>query len=571
MDNRPRPNRRERRPSRPWLDQELETTPALPRVNRTEGRAASDRQRSGRGSGTQRGRGPGTSGARTSRRAPLRGAKIALALVSLLVMSATGYAWGTLHGMGQGLTVADVIGDEGGGHEPADGSRDILLIGVDSRTDAQGNEVPLEELNEINVGEADGQLNTDTIIHVHIPNDGSRAVAVSIPRDSYVDIPGYGRHKINSAFARGKTTEERRLRREGVTDENELEVRSDQEGARTLIETVEALTGRTIDNYASVNFFGFLEITEAIGGVEVCLKEPVEDYDSGVDFDAGVQTISGADALGFVRQRHGLPRGDLDRVVRQQAFMAGLANKVLSTGTLTNPRKLNDLMDAFKKAVVLDQDWDVMGFAEQMSGLAGGQIEFHTIPVMSLSMDTRDGSAVQVDPAQVRDFFAELSGDEQDDGESEQVTEQDNSDITVNVMNTTTVPGLAADVADSLTGKGFVEGLVSNATARDTTVVRYAPGERDKADRVAEALDGPGRPEEDPALTPGQITVLLGSDFRSAELSADSAGGRTPQSEQEGPDAPDQDPGGPGANPDEPGSEDSDGEPITADGVTCVN
>ncbi|MFS8582929.1 MAG: LCP family protein, partial [Limnochordales bacterium] len=110
--------------------------------------------------------------------------------------------------------------------------------------------------------------------------------------------------------------------------------------------TVEELTGRKIDNYASVNLLGFYEITEAVGGVEVCLKQATSDKDSGADFAAGHQTISGGDALAFVRQRHGLPRGDLDRIVRQQAFMAGLAKKVLSTQTLTDPDKLNDLVAA---------------------------------------------------------------------------------------------------------------------------------------------------------------------------------------------------------------------------------
>ena len=239
------------------------------------------------------------------------GARIVLAMVSVLVLTITGYAWAAMKGLVDGLTMADVIGEDTG-ELPADGARDILLVGMDSRVDAQGNPLPQDMLAKLNAGVADGELNTDTLILVHIPNDGRKAVALSLPRDSYVNIPGFGQHKINSAYARGKAAAKERLRQEGVTDEQELEVRSNQEGAKTLIATVEALTGQTVDNYASINLLGFYEITNAVGGVEVCLNQATRDPYSGANFKAGRQSISGVDALAFVRQRHGLLRGDLD-------------------------------------------------------------------------------------------------------------------------------------------------------------------------------------------------------------------------------------------------------------------
>ncbi|MDV6013651.1 LytR family transcriptional regulator [Haloechinothrix sp. LS1_15] len=499
--------------------------------------------------------------------------------MSLLILGVTGYAWASVLGMDRSLTVADVLTD-GGGDDFADGSRDILLVGLDSRTDAQGNELPREYLNELNVGTGDGELNTDTIILIHVPEDGSGAVAASIPRDSYVTIPGFGRHKINSAFARGKVAEQRRLRaEEGLTDPREIEVRARQEGARTLIRSVERLTGRTIDNYASVNIFGFLEITEAIGGVEVCLNEAVQEDNSGADFDAGVQTLSGKDALAFVRQRYGLPRGDLDRVVRQQAFLAGLASNILSAGTLTNRTKLNDLIDAVGSSVVLDQGWDIMGFAEQMGGLSGGDIEFRTIPVERMNMDTPAGSAVQVDPATVRQFFDEYSGTDTAEGSEEDASDEITpAEVTVNVLNTTTRPGLAADVAGSLTAQGFTEGLVDNAAARDTTVVRYPAGEEGNARHVVAALDGAGELEEDGSLSTGQVTILLGSDFP-AGTGTEGTGPSPQHAPTEGPteqadvhsgqeDTPD---GAGDSAGDAERDEDADEGPITADGVTCVN
>src|SRR5690606_30791260 len=141
-------------------------------------------------------------------------------------------------------------------------------------------------------------------------------------------------------YQRGRNVERERLLAAGMKPGQELERRAHQAGARVLLKTVEKLTGRTIDHYASLNLLGFYDITQAIGGVEVCLKKPVQDVKSHADCPAGRQVSSGRDALAFVRQRHGLPRGDLDRVVRQQVFMTGLVRKMLSTGTLTDPAKL---------------------------------------------------------------------------------------------------------------------------------------------------------------------------------------------------------------------------------------
>lgn len=485
-----------------------------------------------------------------------------MCLVAALVLGSTGYVWATMQGLISGLVVADVIEDGGNEKLPADGARDIMLVGLDSRTDPKGKPLSKAMLKELRAGKNDGELNTDTLILLHIPNDGSKAVAISLPRDSYVDIPGFGQHKINSAYARGKAAERQRLQADGVTDTAQVEQQSNQEGAKTLIATVEALSGRTIDNYASINLMGFYDITKSIGGIDVCLKNPVSDIKSHAEFPAGRQTIEGADALAFVRQRQGLPRGDLDRVVRQQVFMAGLAHKTLSAGTLTDPGKLNGLMDAIKKSVVLNKGWDILDFAKQMSGLTGGQIQFATIPVRSLALRTpEDGVAVEVDPAEVRQFITQHSGQQKNDKASGKA--EDPAKITVNVLNAAGVDGLAATVAEDLAEKGFTQGRVDNAEARQITVVRHAPDEASKAKAVAAALGPDITTEEDPALVSGEVTVLLGSDFSASGSQA--AGGSQPQgrAQQQEPAQPDQS----GEDSTDPGAD----KPITAKGVTCVN
>ncbi|MGH3431927.1 MAG: LCP family protein [Thermocrispum sp.] len=338
-------------------------------------------------------------------------AKSAVSLLAVAVLGMAGYGWVVLSDLTDKVVVTDVLSSQADGDRPMDGTVDILLVGVDSRTDARGHPLSREQRRLLWVDRADGEVNTDTIILLHIPKDTSRAVAVSIPRDSYVDIPGYGAHKINSAYPRGKNVERRRLQKRGNSDKAAVERWSNQAGARVLIKTVEQLTGRTIDHYAAVNLMGFYGITQAIGGVEVCLRKAVEDERSNADFPAGRQVIAGKDVVSFVRQRHGLPRGDLDRVVRQQVFLTGMARKVLSAGTLSDPGRLTDLMEAISRSVVLSRGWDIMAFAKRVSSLTGGQLQFRTIPVGSLALQTpQDGAAVEVDPHRVRQFIAALSG-----------------------------------------------------------------------------------------------------------------------------------------------------------------
>ncbi|MEV5716301.1 LCP family protein [Amycolatopsis mediterranei] len=557
MDHPPRNGQGGRRPARPWQDEpgrddaRRSSPPRRPAPRREPADA--------RRAAPSASRRPEPRPAPRAGRNSSRGAKIALAVVSLLVMGLTGYAWAAMQGLVNGLNYTNVISDGGGGEKPADGARDILLVGLDSRTDAQGNPLPREVLDELRAGDADGELNTDSLIFVHIPNDGSKAVAISLPRDTYVDIPGgYGKHKINSAYARAMLSARKDLQKKGVTDPKELDVQANQAGARELIETVQNLTGSTIDNYAAVNLLGFSEITKAVGGVDVCLNNTVKDEYSGANFTKGQHTISGVEALEFVRQRHGLPNGDLDRVVRQQVFMAGMARKVLSAGTLTNPGKLNDLIDAIKKSVVLSQHWDIFGFAQQMKGLTGGQLEFRTIPVKNIDYKTpEDGSAIQVDPTAVKQFVQGLAGPQP--GESAPPAQQAdpaNKATTVDVRNASGRTGLAAGVAKTLESKGFTSGDTSNATSRKTTVIWVPKGGKDKGQAVAAALGGSPTIQEDKSVAAGHVTVFLGADYQGTTSDASSGAGAAGATSQ-------------AATPPPAGADEE--KPITAEGVPCVN
>ncbi|HEX8865679.1 MAG TPA: LCP family protein [Lentzea sp.] len=489
--------------------------------------------------------------------------RIFVALASAAVLTVTSYGWAKIKNANDGIVKTEVISEELAkqGPKPLDGAVDILLVGMDSRTDAQGNPLSKEALALLNGGIADGEQNTDTMILVHIPVDGTRAVAISFPRDSYVEIAdGFGKHKLNSAFARQRNTVDQQLRAKGETDEQKIRTESMAAGRKTLIKTIENLTGGTVrvDRYAEVNLASFYEVTKAIGGVEVCVKEDTSDSDSGANFKAGKQVIEGAQALSFVRQRHNLPGGDLDRIVRQQVFIGALAKKVLSTGTLTDSDKLNGLVEAIQKSVILSSGWDITTFAEQMQGLVGGNIEFRTIPVGD-PMDTYgDGNVLPVNTAQVKKFLTSLAADKSPSSSSPTPTTTlpapPNSSITVQVYNAAGVQGLASTVLNTLVNKGFKRGSFASAPQiSDATVVKYAAGEEGSARKVAAELGPNVSVEEDASVRKGQVQVFVGTDY----------------SAQGSDDGEDVDPQGvPGTSSNVPSSSVP---PITAGGLVCVN
>ncbi|WUV60416.1 LCP family protein [Amycolatopsis sp. NBC_01480] len=339
--------------------------------------------------------------------------RIAIGLVSVLALGATGYAYVTTTQVQNNVPTTDVLTPRAG-EPPAppadDGGTDILLVGSDARTDAQGNQLPASMLKSLRTEGTPG-INTDTIILLRIPKGGGKASGISIPRDSWVDIPGRGQSKINSAYGVAKAAFAADERAKGEKDQAKIERDSDGEGRRVLVQTVQDLTKVRIDHYAEVNLLGFYLLTEALGGVKVCLNHATTDKDSGANFPRGVQTVSGGEALSFVRQRKNLPNGDLDRIVRQQAFLSSALHQVLSAGTLTSPSTMNSLMDAVHRSIVVDDGLDVLTFAQQVKGIASGDLNFSTIPVVTSNGRSPDGqSIVQIDPAAVQSFVAGLVG-----------------------------------------------------------------------------------------------------------------------------------------------------------------
>ena len=359
----------------------------------------------------------------------------------------------------------------------------------------------------------DPSTNTDTIILVRIPNNGRSATAISIPRDSYVQAPNLGKTKINGVYGQTREAKRASLVRAGASAA-EAEAAGTEAGREALIKTVADLTGVTVDHYAEIGLLGFALITDALGGVEVCLKEPVFEPLSGADFPAGRQKLNGPQALSFVRQRHELPRGDLDRVVRQQAVMASLAHRVISGQTLSSPSTLGRLEQAVQRSMVISSGWDVMDFLQQLQKLAGGKVAFATIPVLDGAGWSDDGmqSVVRVDPHQVQDWVAGLLND-QSQGKTEQLAYTP-AKTSADVVNDTDINGLAAAVSDVLSSKGFTTGTVGNNDGGHvkSSQVRAAKSDDLGAQQVSKELGG--LPVvADTSIPQGSVRVVLANDY----------------------------------------------------------
>jgi LCP family protein required for cell wall assembly len=429
---------------------------------------------------------------------------------ALAIVLGTGLAWGKLRVFESGINHVNPIALGGGGD---DGAIDILLVGMDSRTDAHGNPLSDEERAMLRAGD-EVATNTDTIILVRIPINDKSATAISIPRDSYVEAPGIGKTKINGVYGSVHLETMKELVEQQGEDPDVAELQATAAGREELIKTVANLTGVTVDHYAEIGLLGFALITEALGGVDVCLTAPVYEELSGADFQAGWQKLDGRQALSFVRQRHDLPRGDLDRVVRQQAVMASLAHEVISSKTLSSPGTLDRLQRAVQRSVVLSEGWDIMEFVDQLQKLAAGNVAFATIPIVEEAGWSDDGmqSVVRVEASDVRDWVSGLLND-QDEGKTDELAYTPDK-TTVDVVNDTDINGLAAAVSHVVATKGFTSGTVGNHEGDEVTGSQVQAATADDFGAQAVAQDLGGLPVVEEASIPsGSVRVVLADDY----------------------------------------------------------
>ncbi|MEV4125581.1 LCP family protein [Nocardia sp. NPDC049707] len=441
-------------------------------------------------------------------------AKIAMrvltSMAALAVLSGTGFVWSAKTEFDNGFTHTDAIGKDA--PRSLGGDLNILLIGLDTRKDLDGKDLPKEILDQLHAGDGDnGGYNANSLILLHIPADMHKIVAFSIPRDDYVavsGIPGYDHAKIKEAYGLKKAATETKLENSGMKDMVALERAGREAGRASIVQTVRNLVGVPIDRFAEISLAGFYDLADKLGGVDVCLNHAVDDsYYSGAVFPAGPQHLDAANALSFVRQRHGLENGDLDRTHRQQAFLTSVAKSLKDTGTLTNFGKLSGLMDVAHRDIVLSDGWNLLDFARDLGSAGSISVEFRTLPVRRY--DNIDGQDVNiVDPAAIKKEVRAAFGIE-----TTPTTSLHTPTGIVDVRNASGYTGRAAQLSAALTKRGYPAGTVANSTRADgtTTTITYGIGAEADATQLGDLLGL--TPTASPNVEFGHITVLVGSDF----------------------------------------------------------
>jgi LCP family protein required for cell wall assembly len=457
----------------------------------------------------------------------------------------------------------------------------ILVMGLESRTNYYGQPLPENELVETHSGNeqsvSDGQVgaqDTDTLIVVHIFAGGQKAVGFSIPRDDLVTYPsptylGITEGKIDQAYDYAYNQSLSQTYGSSMS-QNQRYLEANQAGQSFEIATVEAVTGIHIDHFVEANLIGFYNLAQAFGGIEVCIKPApaqggfpaganLTDYDvlTGTDnsgFNAyhdgynskkgGAQYLhlSPAQSLAYVRSRDTLPGVDIGRTKRQQAVIDYVVWKLKSDGAFSDFGVLNSLLDTASQYLITDSTFNLLDFASSMHALSGSHLTFQTLPIsgqvndMPLNGYQQDVNLINVPYIQqyVKSAFSAppaAGGAKKAAAKQKATPAPPPSTVTVSVYNGSGVQGLAADVSQALTALGYKAGTIANASAQSQTLepgtqVFYGAGASANAAKIA--TDFGTTAAALTSLSAGQVEVLLGSTVTAVPASLTPSDGATP-------------------------------------------
>ena len=422
------------------------------------------------------------------------------AALSAFLLITFGTYWWKYHTFNTGLQRLNIFGASVNkpSHDIDGKDQNILIVGNDDRSNMTAAEVHL-----LHTGTDGGSLNTDTMMIVHVPADGKKATLISLPRDSYVAIPGFQNNKLNAAYPDGYT----------AASGNAAAKRA--AGAKVLVAAVQNLTGLTIDHFVQVDLIGFYRISNAIGGITVNMCNAVSDQNSGLHLHKGKNTVEGVSALAFVRQRYNFPdgNGDLDRVQRQRYFLTAAFRKLASAGTILNPIALQNLLDAVRSSMYMDSGLNPIALGRQMENLSADNIVGRTIPTEGFATEPNAGSVVVVEPAKVKTFINALVGTS--DTKLATAKTVAPSSVSVDVFNSGSgINNAAHSSADILRSQGFQIGTIDNHNPPNTqTTIEYAAGMESQAKTLSAYV--PGAVLVKASVT--RLTLLLGSDGLSAK------------------------------------------------------
>ncbi|QVQ54396.1 LCP family protein [Spiractinospora alimapuensis] len=405
----------------------------------------------------------------------------------------------------------DAFGDR---PSQVEGAVNVMIIGSDVRTGENAD-----------YGDAEGER-PDTLIIAHISPSHDGATLVNIPRDSIVDLP------------QCEATDDR----PGLPPSRDMiGVALTLGGPACLWNAVEQLTGIHIDHYVHMDFSGFKDMVDALGGVEMCIPEPIDDDKAHLQLDAGLQTLNGEESLGFVRARYALGDGsDLSRIERQQEFMGAMAQKATSSEIITSPTSIHSFLGAVAQSITTDDQLNVDTMADiaiSMREVDMDNIEFVTVPSGPAPEDENRIAWHEPDATELFQAIAQDTEitDVTEDEEEPEPAEEDAEpapdvapeEVQVQVLNATATQGLAAEVADELTMAGFVVTGTGNPEGEVPTesTVLYGPGQEGHAEAVAAEVGGISV-EESPYLD-SSVQLVLAGDWTgmSGGGTADESGG----------------------------------------------
>ncbi|MGW3081847.1 LCP family protein [Streptomyces sp. NPDC001110] len=461
-------------------------------------RTAPPQRRPARQPGAKAARPAGRNGRRKP--PPRWGMRIVTGL-SVLVLGAGGIGHAVVSGLETGIDRVDPFKDmknrPAGGH-----GMNFLLVGTDGR-----DKISPADKKKYRLGGAPCHC-TDTLMLVHVSADKQRASVVSLPRDSYAELPEHTdgttgkKHsahpvKLNAAYAEG--------------------------GPHLTVRTVEQMTGVKIDHYLEVDFTSFMKTVDTLGGVEICTAKPLKDAYTGLDLTAGTHKLDGGQALQYVRSRHLDGAADLGRMQRQQRFMAALIKQTTSSGVLMNPVKFQDVASSMLKSVRADKGFgteQMLELGKAMRGFTPSSSEFASVPLEEEGFQVKGiGSTVKWDAEKSRKMFRALR---EDRPLAPHVPKQPRAtlvdvapeQIRVQVYNGTSKDGLGQDVDEALRSTGFNTTrapLGGGAGELERTLVSYDPRWDRSAKSLAAAL--PGCELRAVKGQGGTMKVTAGSDF----------------------------------------------------------
>ncbi|MEU9865648.1 LCP family protein [Streptomyces sp. NPDC047971] len=425
--------------------------------------------------------------------------------LSVLVLGAGGIGHAMVTGLDTGITRVDPFRDMKNRPQAGHGMN-VLVVGTDGRDG-----ITERERKEYRLGGKPCRC-TDTVMLVHISENRERASVVSLPRDSYAEMPEHidettgRRHqahpvKLNAAYAEG--------------------------GPGLTVRTVERMTGVKIDHYLEVDFTSFMKTVDAVGGVKICTARPLKDSYTGLDLPAGPHEMTGGQALQYVRARHVDGAADISRMQRQQRFLAALVDRLTSGGVLLNPVRFREVATTMLNSVRADAGFgtdQILALAKAMRGFTPASSEFVSVPIGDVSFPVKGiGSTVKWDAPKAQKVFQALRDDRPlaahgaaaKAGPKATVVDVAPKTIRVQVYNATRTAGLGKKADDALRATGFNTTRAprtGGGAPRPRTVVEYDPRWDRSAKSLAAALPGASlKPVKGRGAT---LRVFVGGDYK---------------------------------------------------------